>query len=77
MGIGKLQDVRPIEAGPLGGTASCGIVAGELSMTYTGCTWADSGSIGMLSLLSLEGEDRRADFGKYRAPFQRSTPSAP
>jgi len=66
-----LQDVRPAEPGHLGGEARCGRSDEAMTYTATICGWADSGSIGMLTILSLEKRDRRDEFGMLRAQVQQ------
>lgn len=74
-----LQGVRPVNPGRLGGVAACGTLVDETRYVVTACSWADSGSVGMLGFVSPDKKDRSADFAKYRERFQRvtATPQLP
>ncbi|MEV4490164.1 hypothetical protein AB0K04_08615 [Micromonospora coxensis] len=72
-----MQDVRPAEPGPLGGEARCGRSDEAMVYTATICGWADSGSIGMLTIKSLEKRDRRDEFGMLRAQVQQAATADP
>jgi hypothetical protein len=68
----RINDLRPVEPGALGGVARCGTVPDTTTYLVTICAWADEGSAGMLSIQSVDMKDRRAEFAKLRERFQRA-----
>jgi hypothetical protein len=67
--INKITDVQP---GPLGGEARCGrAVQGELTMSI--CTWADSGSFGMLVFYFPSIAKAKAEFSKLRGQVEKKS----
>ncbi|MEU5552240.1 MULTISPECIES: hypothetical protein [unclassified Micromonospora] len=68
-----LQDVRPADPRPWGGTARCGRSDEAMTYTATLCGWADNHSAGMVTFVSLEMKDRRADFAMVRTQFQKGS----
>lgn len=69
----NLQDVRAVDAGPLGGEARCGRSDDEAMVgVYTVCAWADIDKIGALSILSVEKRDRREEFATLRAQVEQA-----
>ena len=77
---GKLRDIAPIDAGPLGGVARCayddGLLRGGIS-TSTICLWVDNISVGALRMSSLKDTDRRAEFVAIRTQVQKTSGIAP
>ena len=69
--LSELQSLRPADPGPLGGTARCGTDDEAMTWTSTICAWADTGSIGVLSIQSLDHEDRRDEFAILRGQVQK------
>ncbi|MCU7725848.1 hypothetical protein ODJ79_19130 [Actinoplanes sp. KI2] len=69
-GAGKVTGVTTAPTGSLGGSAKCGL-ATDSGTKMALCTWADSGSIGMLIWYDKSVAKAKAEFPRLRAQVEK------
>jgi hypothetical protein len=69
-GAGKVSNVTSAPTGSLGGAAKCG-TATDSGTNMALCTWADSGSIGMLIWYDKSVAKAKAEFPRLRAQVEK------
>jgi len=71
-GSGKVTEVTSAPTGSLGGSAKCG-AATDSGTKMALCTWADSGSLGMLIWYDKSVAKAKAEFPKLRAQIEKQS----
>ncbi|WBB70245.1 hypothetical protein [Micromonospora sp. WMMD812] len=65
-----VKEMKPVEAGPLGGEARCG--DGKADDAPLGvCLWADKGSVGAIVVFFKSAEEVKADFVTMRGEIEK------
>ncbi|MEU3456028.1 hypothetical protein ABZ671_20895 [Micromonospora sp. NPDC006766] len=68
-GLG-IKELKPVDAGPLGGEAKCG--DGDAGGVQLGvCVWADRGSLGMIVIYFKSGADLKPQFVALRGEIEK------
>ena len=71
---GVVTGVAPAATGTLGGVAECGSEPdpdGDPDRDVVVCGWADEGSAGMITWISVDDNEARAEFPKLRAEIEK------
>lgn len=71
-GLPNVTGVGPIQPGPLGGVAGCGIIQAKTGIPVDICVWSDQHTLGMVTFVGFaDTDDPHGVFGQIRAELER------